>query len=41
MTNPIETISKIPEDDALLFGFVLDGNGGARVIDWAEALTWK
>jgi len=41
MTNPIETVSKIPEDDALLFGFVLDGNGGARVIDWAEALTWK
>ncbi|MEO0319352.1 MAG: CorA family divalent cation transporter, partial [Pseudomonadota bacterium] len=41
MTNPIETISKIPEDDALLFGCVLDGKGGARVIDWAEALTWK
>ncbi|MEO0613185.1 MAG: zinc transporter ZntB [Pseudomonadota bacterium] len=41
MVNLIDTISKIPKDDALLFGCVLDGHGGARVIDWAEALTWK
>lgn len=28
-------------DNALLFGRVLDGQGGARPIDWTEAMDWQ
>ncbi|WP_228242242.1 CorA family divalent cation transporter [Porphyrobacter sp. GA68] len=30
-----------PGDEPLLFGRVLDGQGGARVIGWAEAQDWS
>lgn len=31
----------IPEEDGLLIGCLLDGQGGATVIGWAEVETWK
>ena len=33
-TNPVET-------DGLLFGCVLNGKGGARIVDWQEVESWK
>ncbi|MGI9014947.1 MAG: zinc transporter ZntB [Phycisphaerales bacterium] len=30
-----------PEEDGLLFGCILDGRGGARVIGWSEIEAWQ
>lgn len=35
-----ETIA-VPEEDGLLFGCILDGQGGARIMGWAEVERWK
>ena len=31
----------MPEEDGLLIGCILDGQGGARIMGWAEVDTWK
>ena len=36
-----EATDDVITDNALLFGRVLDGKGGARSIDWAEAMDWQ
>ena len=36
-----EPTDEVMTDSALLFGRVLDGQGGAREIGWDEAMTWQ
>jgi zinc transporter len=41
MDEPVPVTDDIALDGPLLFGRVLDGTGGARRIDWAEASAWQ
>ena len=36
-----EPTDEVMTDSALLFGLVLDGQGGARPIEWEEAMAWQ
>ncbi|RXZ65045.1 zinc transporter ZntB [Pelagerythrobacter rhizovicinus] len=41
MEDPADPTDENEDETALLFGRVLDGRGGARAIDWAEAQGWR
>jgi len=40
MSEPVPPIMETREEDGLLFGCLLDGEGGGRLVDWAEAEAW-
>ena len=39
--NTKSNLDSMDDDGRLLFGRVLDGRGGGRLIDWDEARTWE
>ena len=41
MDENLRATDELPAEGPLLFGRVLDGEGGARTIDWTEAQRWR
>jgi len=41
MVEPATQLANVPEEDGLLFGCVLNGDGSAQLLNWQEVEAWK